>query len=57
MVDHAGVEDIGVGVEEVSDLKVREEVIGLVLGGVWGAEVSGRGGVVEKVVDCEESWA
>lgn len=57
MVDHAGVENVGVGVEEVSDLEVGEQVIGLVLCGVGDVEAGGRRGVVERVVDWEKSWA
>lgn len=57
VVDHAGVEDVGVGVEEVGDLEVVEKVVGFVLGGVGSMEGGGRGAVIEGTVDGKESGA
>ena len=57
MVDHAGVENVGVGVEEVGDLEVVKQVIDFVLGAAGNVEGGEGGGVAERMVDREESGA
>ncbi len=42
MVDHAGVEHVGVFIEEIGDLDVVEEVVGFVLRGLRRMEVRGE---------------